>query len=81
MQYLHFRRSAHERSSTNIVRLVECCKASGTMRKHVSVAEVVKHNKAEDLWIVVNDHVYDMTEFTPTHPGGAEGNLIRPISG
>jgi cytochrome b involved in lipid metabolism len=42
-----------------------------TMARIVSVQEISKHNIPEDIWIVVDDTVYDMTEFAPEHPGGA----------
>lgn len=38
--------------------------------RHITVAEFVKHNKADDCWITVNGNVYDLTEFIPMHPGG-----------
>jgi L-lactate dehydrogenase (cytochrome) len=41
------------------------------MTRSVSVQEVSKHSISEDLWIVVNEKVYDLTEFAPQHPGGA----------
>jgi cytochrome b involved in lipid metabolism len=34
-------------------------------------SEIRKHNKKDDMWIVVNDSVYDVTKFKRTHPGGA----------
>ncbi|KAE8441064.1 hypothetical protein EG329_005893 [Mollisiaceae sp. DMI_Dod_QoI] len=46
------------------------------MARIISVQEVSKHNIPEDLWIVVDDTVYDMTEFAPEHPGGA-GIILR----
>lgn len=42
------------------------------MSRQVPVSEVVLHSKPEDIWIVVNGQVYDMTEFSEEHPGGAE---------
>lgn len=45
------------------------------MGEAVSAKDVSKHNTPEDLWIVVDGEVYDMTEFTPEHPGGAEGKF------
>lgn len=32
--------------------------------------EVSKHNKPDDLWIVLSGQVYNLTEFLPNHPGG-----------
>ncbi|OAA53863.1 cytochrome b2 [Cordyceps fumosorosea ARSEF 2679] len=42
------------------------------MARKVSVSEVRKHTTNDDCWIVVDNHVYDMTDFAPTHPGGAQ---------
>ncbi|GAA5895131.1 hypothetical protein JCM5296_000889 [Sporobolomyces johnsonii] len=33
-------------------------------------SDVQKHNKAEDLWVIVNGNAYDLTDFAPEHPGG-----------
>ncbi|KAI9049239.1 hypothetical protein LZ554_007086 [Drepanopeziza brunnea f. sp. 'monogermtubi'] len=38
----------------------------------ISIQEISKHNIPEDLWIVVDDNVYNLTEFAPNHPGGAD---------
>lgn len=43
-----------------------------TMKTSISVEEVSKHNSLEDLWVVVDGIVYDLTEFAPEHPGGVE---------
>mmetsp|Transcript_20005 Transcript_20005/g.48050 ORF Transcript_20005/g.48050 Transcript_20005/m.48050 type:complete len:909 (-) Transcript_20005:36-2762(-) len=43
----------------------------------ISMAEVRKHNKEEDVWIVVNNKVYDCTEYLDLHPGGADSILIN----
>ena len=32
----------------------------------------MKHNKADDAWLVVDNKVYDMTDFAPNHPGGSD---------
>lgn len=31
--------------------------------KKFTYAQVKEHNKAEDLWMVINDNVYDVTKF------------------
>lgn len=31
--------------------------------------DVSTHNKANDLWVIVDGAVYDVTKFAPTHPG------------
>jgi hypothetical protein len=46
--------------------------------KLLSMAEVRKHNREEDAWIVVKKgKVYDCTEFLDLHPGGADSILIN----
>ncbi|KAI7880060.1 cytochrome b5 [Lichtheimia hyalospora FSU 10163] len=34
--------------------------------------EIAKHNKREDLWMVIEGKVYDITPFVDEHPGGEE---------
>ncbi|KAH7402266.1 FMN-dependent dehydrogenase-domain-containing protein [Phaeosphaeria sp. MPI-PUGE-AT-0046c] len=38
----------------------------------LTIEEVKKHDKENDCWIVVNDVVWDITDFIPSHPGGNE---------
>ncbi|KAI9733515.1 MAG: hypothetical protein M1818_007263 [Claussenomyces sp. TS43310] len=42
------------------------------MSRSITTQEISKHKTAEDLWLVVEGVVYDLTEFAPEHPGGAE---------
>jgi len=35
-----------------------------------SAHEVAQHNRTEDCWLVVDDSVYDATNFLSSHPGG-----------
>ncbi|KAI4162580.1 MAG: hypothetical protein LQ342_003811 [Letrouitia transgressa] len=39
--------------------------------KLLSAEQIAQHNTAKDLWIVIEDQVWDMTDFAPQHPGGA----------
>ena len=41
----------------------------------IPMSEVEKHNTPENAWIVINNKVYNVTEFIEEHPGG-EGVLI-----
>ncbi|XP_055639811.1 cytochrome b5 isoform X2 [Toxorhynchites rutilus septentrionalis] len=40
--------------------------------KQYSLVEIGKHNTPEDLWMVIDDKVYDVTKFQKEHPGGEE---------
>ncbi|KAM0791473.1 hypothetical protein ACM66B_005926 [Microbotryomycetes sp. NB124-2] len=32
--------------------------------------QVAQHNSKDDLWMIINGKVYDLTSFAPNHPGG-----------
>ena len=40
------------------------------MSKSFSTADVAAHNKPNDLYIIVDQDVYDLTAFADEHPGG-----------
>lgn len=40
------------------------------MAATVSVEELAKHNKVDDLWLAVHGRVFDVTKFAAEHPGG-----------
>lgn len=42
------------------------------MSKVFSAAEVSQHKSENDLWIVRNGKVYDVTSYVDSHPGGVD---------
>ena len=40
------------------------------MSKSFSTSDVASHNKTDNLWIIVDQDVYDLTKFQEEHPGG-----------
>jgi len=36
----------------------------------LSLSEVQKHNSQTDCWVIVNNNVYDVTQYINLHPGG-----------
>jgi len=45
--------------------------------KEYTMEEVQKHNKENDLWLVIDGNVYDVTNFLSNHPGGINPLLNR----
>ncbi|KAI0348665.1 hypothetical protein BDW22DRAFT_1424813 [Trametopsis cervina] len=37
-----------------------------------TLQQVANHNSSKSCWVIINDKVYDVTEFLPIHPGGAK---------
>ncbi|KAK8038341.1 hypothetical protein PG994_015108 [Apiospora phragmitis] len=42
------------------------------MAPKIDAAVIARHTSADDCWVVVNGKVYDLTNFAPEHPGGAD---------
>lgn len=41
-----------------------------------TVEEVSKHNKKDDVWVIIDGQVLDVTKFLPDHPGGEKAILL-----
>jgi len=50
--------------------------APSSAAKEFTTAEVAKHNKKDDVWVIVNGQVLDVTSFLPDHPGGEKAILL-----
>ncbi|KZW01656.1 Flavocytochrome c [Exidia glandulosa HHB12029] len=50
--------------------------SGGSGSGEYTMAEVAKHNKKDDIWVVVNGEVLDVTKFLPDHPGGEKAILL-----
>ncbi|KAJ5513511.1 Cytochrome b5 [Penicillium fimorum] len=40
--------------------------------KQLTLQEVAKHSTKKDLYLILNDKIYDCTNFAKEHPGGEE---------
>ena len=49
------------------------------MSKSFSIAEVASHKTKDDLWLIVDEDVYDLTKFQNEHPGGAK--ILTRVAG
>lgn len=41
--------------------------------------QVAKHNTPGDLWVIIGNEVYDLTQFASAHPGGS--SLVLKYAG
>jgi len=41
-----------------------------------TIEEVATHNKKENIWVVIDGQVLDVTKFLPDHPGGEKAILL-----
>ncbi|KAG0702971.1 Flavocytochrome c [Suillus ampliporus] len=50
--------------------------AQSSASKEFTVADVAKHNKKDDIWVIVDGQVLDVTSFLPDHPGGEKAIIL-----
>jgi cytochrome b involved in lipid metabolism len=50
------------------------------MAQRFSKDDVAKHKSADDLYIIVDEDVYDLTKFADEHPGGKKSEPSRNSS-
>ncbi|KAI0483937.1 cytochrome b5-like heme/steroid binding domain-containing protein [Xylariaceae sp. FL0804] len=48
-------------------------------KKTFALKQVAEHNLPTDLWILIDQDIYDVTEFQLTHPGGAK--ILAGVAG
>ena len=48
--------------------------------KEYTKEEVASHKTLADCWLIINNRIYDVTQFLPRHPAGqSRQNGDRPI--
>ncbi len=48
---------------------------SSGMERYYSKKEISQHNRSDDLWVIIGDTIYDVTEYQREHPGGEQGDF------
>lgn len=46
------------------------------MAKTFSKEDVASHSKPDNLWVVIDEDVYDLTKFQEEHPGGKKSTFL-----
>ncbi|KAK1057519.1 hypothetical protein LTR74_014125 [Friedmanniomyces endolithicus] len=49
------------------------------MSQTLSASDVASHNKPDNLWVIVDEQVYDLTKFQEEHPGGKK--ILQRVAG
>lgn len=50
--------------------------SSSSVERTYTMDEVASHNKKDNIWVVVDGQVLDVTKFLPDHPGGEKAILL-----
>lgn len=59
-------------SNIKIVNETNTTSTSSANKLSYTKDEVSKHNQQTDCWLIINNSVYDSTDYLSSHPGGAE---------
>ena len=68
-----------EESDTSQTEPLSQAKPTSPNETLYSWKEVEKHSSKTDCWVVINDYVYNLTNFKRNHPGGTK--LIDHFAG
>jgi len=60
----------NKRGKSKLEVKVEETTLGGSEKKAFTLGEVKKHNKKNDAWTIIENKVYDISTWIPTHPGG-----------
>lgn len=74
-----FYRGITQNKTTNQKATVEENISLPKSTKTFSSSEVAAHNSSNNCWIIINDKVYEVTQYLSSHPGGSE--TIIPYCG
>lgn len=50
------------------------------MSKSFSPSDVASHNKPDNLYVIVDQDVYDLTKFQEEHPGGKKSMYCLSVT-
>jgi cytochrome b involved in lipid metabolism len=64
--------SQNTSESVTAIQPSEGCAVLDRTENIYSREQVSKHNKRGDIWIIINDNVYDLSKFQKIHPGGSK---------
>ncbi|KZT08433.1 fumarate reductase [Laetiporus sulphureus 93-53] len=67
--------AAEEKTSTEEKTPAAGAKSSGPT-KAFTAEEVAKHKSKDDVWVIIDGKVLDVTSFLPDHPGGEKAILL-----
>ena len=68
--------AASEETSTKAAEAANAPSSPGTSTQEFTAEEVAKHNKKDDIWVIVDGQVLDVMKFLPDHPGSGGEKAI-----